>query len=268
MPHSVTLPDIRAFVDSEIFARGETLYRLGGVRSRFQTAVGIKGVVLGEKKVSAEVVIDQKQMFGRCTCQIGSGPCEHQTALLIAWVNEPESFIQIDSLRKAVRAKDKETLAETLILLCEAFPELCSLFTDHSGVDEIAALQKEVDTVFAFPENMRLTYHDLIVPLQILTIRAKLFRAEGKYRQARTLYFHLLRHVFTLTRNQRLGEAFTEEMLIDLADAYEELSLADPHFAQETPALRRELAVLDACRPDSEMVWFEELKAKTGFSAG
>ncbi|MDZ7316016.1 MAG: hypothetical protein ONB24_07830 [candidate division KSB1 bacterium] len=268
MPHSVTLPDIRAFVDSEIFARGETLYRLGGVRSRFHTAVGIKGVVIGEKKASAEVVIDKGQMFGRCTCQIGSGPCEHQTALLIAWANEPESFVNIDSLRKAVRAKDKEMLAETLLLLCETFPELCSLFTDSKGADELAALQKEVDAVFTFPEQVNLSFRELNVPVQILTVRAKLLRIEGKYRQARAVYFHLLRHVFMLNRTRRLGEAFPEEILIDLADAYEELCLADPHFSQEAPAMRQELAALDACLPDSEMVWFEELKAKTGFSAG
>ncbi|MDZ7346201.1 MAG: hypothetical protein ONA69_05330, partial [candidate division KSB1 bacterium] len=146
--------------------------------------------------------------------------------------------------------------------------ELCSLFTDSKGADELAALQKEVDAVFTFPEQVNLSFRELNVPVQILTVRAKLLRIEGKYRQARAVYFHLLRHVFMLNRTRRLGEAFPEEILIDLADAYEELCLADPHFSQEAPAMRQELAALDACLPDSEMVWFEELKAKTGFSAG
>jgi uncharacterized Zn finger protein len=100
--------DVKAFASHEIYRKGEQIYENQLVKHRFMTHYGLHATVRGEGNYRVEMIVDGEQLFGRCNCRAGSGPCEHQVATLLAWLNESATFISYQDLRKAIRNKDKK----------------------------------------------------------------------------------------------------------------------------------------------------------------
>lgn len=107
MPSRITPLDVSAYATPEAFRTGEQIYENGWVRHRFQTNYGLSAMVRGKGNYRVEMIIDGEQFFGRCTCPVGSSRCEHQVALLLSWLNEPQTFTSYQELRKAIRLREK-----------------------------------------------------------------------------------------------------------------------------------------------------------------
>ncbi len=244
MPHRITPLDVQTFASNEVYRKGERIFENNHVKNRFQTNFGLKATVRGDKTLQVEMIVDNEQVFGRCTCHIGNTPCEHQVATLLAWLNEPTSFVSYETLRKSIKLKDKNTLVDILINLCEAFPDLSRLFTMHPGVDELVIIREDVADIFDFPHTEKIDPGEIVAALTILFIRAKILRAEGKYSHARAIYFEVLHRMLALLDSHQLREPFPENALMDIADDYEELSLSDPQFVEHKEQIADEVQEL------------------------
>lgn len=263
MPHRITPLDVQSFAGKEIYCKGERIFENNLVKNRFQTNFGLKAIVRGDKNHHTEMIVDHDQLFGRCTCHVGNTPCEHQVALLLAWLNEPESFVSYQTLRKAIKLQDKNALVDILINLCEAFPDLSRLFVTAPGSDELQVLEEDVADIFDFPLTEKIDPREITASFQILFIRAKILRSEGKYRQARAVYFKVLQRILALLDNKQLSAPFPENTLTDLADDYEEIALSDPNFNQQVGQLELEVNELTGhASAEHEQLYFEQLKEK------
>ena len=187
MPHRITPLDVQSFAPKEVFLNGERIFENNLVKNRFQTNFGLKATVRGEKNYHVEMIVDNEQLFGRCTCHIGNSPCEHQVAALLAWLTEPATFVSYQTLRKAIKLKDKNALVDILINLCEAFPELSHLFDLFPGVDELKIIQEDVADIFDFPRTAKIDPQEILASFHILFIRARILRGEGKWTHARII---------------------------------------------------------------------------------
>lgn len=263
MPHRITPLDVQSFAGKEIYRKGERIFENNLVKNRFQTNFGLKAIVRGDKNHHTEMIVDHDQLFGRCTCHVGNTPCEHQVALLLAWLNEPESFVSYQTLRKAIKLKDKNALADILINLCEAFPDLSRLFVTAPGLDELQVIEEDVADIFDFPHTDKIDPHEIIASFQILFIRAKILRSEGKYSQARSVYFRVLQRILALMDSKQLSAPFPPSTLIDIADDYEEIAISDPDFEKHIERLREEFSELSSyASAEQEELFFEQLKEK------
>jgi hypothetical protein len=263
MPHSITPLDVQSFASKEIYRKGERIFENNLVKNRFQTNFGLKAIVRGSKNYHTEMIIDHEQLFGRCSCHVGNSPCEHQVAVLLAWLNEPESFVSYQVLRKAIKLKDKNALADILINLCEAFPDLSRLFVTTPGMDELQAIEEDVADIFDFPHTDKIDPHEIMASFQILFIRAKILRSEGKYTQARTIYFKVLQRILALIDSRQLSASFPENTIMDIADDYEEIALSDGDFDDQIEQLTEEVQELSGHEAaEHEGLFFEQIKEK------
>jgi hypothetical protein len=261
MPHSITPLDVQSFTTKESYRKGERIFENNLVKNRFQTNVGLKATVRGEKNFHVEMIVDNEQLFGRCTCHVGNSPCEHQVATLLSWLNEPASFVSYQTLRKAIKLKDKNALVDILINLCEAFPDLSRLFSHAPGADELQMIQEDVADIFDFPHTEKIDPQEIIASFQILFIRAKILRSEGKWTHARSIYFEVLHRILALIDSRQISASFPEGMVADIADDYEELATSNPHFEDQKEAVTGEMdKLLHHDSAEIEGVYLDQLK--------
>jgi len=261
MPHRITPLDVQSFTSKEIYLKGERIFENNLVKNRFQTNVGLKAVVRGKKNFHVEMIVDNEQLFGRCTCHVGNSPCEHQVATLLSWLNEPTAFVSYQTLRKAIKLKDKNALVDILVNLCEAFPDLSRLFALAPGADELQLIQEDVADIFDFPYTEKIDPLEITASFQMLFVRAKILRSEGKWTHARSIYFQVLHRILALIDSQQLSTNFPEGMVADIADDYEELATSDPEFESIKETIAGELEqLLHHESAELEGVYLDQLK--------
>lgn len=263
MPTRITPLDVRAFAGPELYRKGEQIFENDLVKHRFQTHFGLQATVRGAGSYRVEMIVDGEQLFGRCSCHAGSSPCEHQVATLLAWLNEAGTFISYQTLRKSIRVKDKNTLVDVLLNLTEVFPEISRFFITIPGVDEMELIREDVADLFDFPQAQKIDPKDIIEPCQILFVRAKLLRNDGKWRLARVLLFEILNRILALLDRQQTARPFRENFVTELADDYEEMAMGDPEFElhkEEIIAETQEL--LDHESSEIEGVYLDQLNER------
>jgi hypothetical protein len=263
MPTRITPLDAKAFAIHEIYRKGEQIYESGLVKHRFQTNYGLHGTVRSKGVYRVEMIVDGDQLFGRCTCHAGSSPCEHQVAMLLAWLNEPTSFLSYQALRKSIREKEKNTLIDLLVNLVEVIPELSQFFVIGPGIDEADSLREEVADIFDFPHTQKIDPQEITQSCQIILVHAKLLRSEGKWEQARILLFEILNRTLALVDRQQTIRPFRESFITEIGDDYEELALSDPDYQEHEPDIKREIEELLAHESaEVEGVFLEQLRPR------
>jgi len=265
MPTRITPLDAKAFASHEIYRKGEQIFESGLVKHRFQSNYGLHGTVRSKGVYQVEMIIDGEQLFGRCSCHAGSSPCEHQVAILLAWLNEPASFLSYQSLRRSIREKEKNTLVDLLLNMVEVIPELSQFFITVPGIDEAAAIREEVADIFDFPHSQKIDPQEIISPCQILLVHAKFLRSEGKWSLARTMLFEILNRTLALVDRQQTIRPFREGFVAELGDDYEEFAIADPEFELNEKDIRKEVEDLSAHESaEVEGVFLDQLRQKLG----
>ena len=131
MPSRITPLDVKTFANDVQYRNGLKLFQDGQVKHRFQANYGLQATVRSDTAYRIEMIVDGEQLFGKCTCHAGNSPCEHQTAVLLAWLNEPQTFTSYQLLRKSIRLKEKNELVDILMNLIEIFPELGRFLLQH-----------------------------------------------------------------------------------------------------------------------------------------
>lgn len=265
MPSRITPLDVKAFAPHELYRKGEQIFENDLVKHRFQTHFGLQATVRSKGNCKVEMIVDGEQVFGRCSCHFGSAPCEHQVALLLAWVNEPSTFTSYQMLRKAIRLKDKSTLIDILINLIEVFPDISSFFLTPPGIDEVEAVKEDVANIFDLPHSEKIAPSEIVEPFQILFVRTKLLRNEGKYRLARIILFEFLNRTLALLDWQQTTAPFQENFIAEIADDYEEIALADPDFEADKQEIKKEVEeILEHESANAEGVFLDQLCEKLG----
>ena len=263
MPSRLTPLDVKTYATPEIYRLGEQVYEGGLVRHRFQTLYGLQAIVKGKDKYRVEMIVEGEKLFGRCTCAAGSGHCEHQVAVLLCWLNEANTFINYQDLRKSIRSQEKNTLVDIIINLVEVFPELSQFFITPVNIDDVTAIREEVADIFDFPHSHKIKPQHIIDACQILFARAKLLRSTGKWRYSRLIYFEIINRTLALVDREQTTTPFRENFIAELADDYEEIAVNDPDleaFSEEIAAEVREL--LDHESAEAEGVALELIRQK------
>ena len=263
MAKRITPLDVQAFASREIYDIGEKIFDQNQVKYRFQTDYGLHATVRDKRNHRVEMIVSGEQIFGRCDCQAGSSACEHQVAVLLSWIHEPSTYTSYQTLRKAIRKKDKTTLVDTLMNLTEVFPEISQFFTQLPGLDEEKVIRKEVSSVFDYPKGQKIHPTDLIKPCRILLVHARMLKNENKWNPARILLFEMLNRTLLLIDRRRLIDSFPENFVSEISDEYEEIAYNEPDFDEKRATIIKEInELLDHDCADVEGVYLEQLREK------
>src|SRR6266853_104828 len=120
--------DIRAFVTEQNLVNGQRYVREGAIFDARQHGTTLRASCKGSQGEIYKVRVtfdgnDIEDSF--CTCPAGEhGYCKHIAALLWAWHEQPEDFIEMDKVEAALTELDKGELISLMKQMLQLHPDL------------------------------------------------------------------------------------------------------------------------------------------------
>ncbi|MGE5529825.1 MAG: SWIM zinc finger family protein [Patescibacteria group bacterium] len=150
-PHAwrdVALEDLEAVVPRAVLERGREYLSHGRVAARLVAGDRLAGSVMGSAGwYTAEITLAGGELVSACTCPYDGPFCKHAVALLLAWLNDPAGFADLESLLAAWEASPG-ALRRLSRELCLAAParalQLLAPGGDGAGVEAAASLASNV----------------------------------------------------------------------------------------------------------------------------
>jgi tetratricopeptide (TPR) repeat protein len=122
---------IAHWTDNVYFQRGQKYYEQGGIYEQRIQGMTIKSKCSGSQApfYRQEVLFDNKGIkSAECSCPVGDGGhCKHTVALLLTWVNDPNSFQEVEEVDAILEKLSKPELIALIEQMIVQDPDLESL---------------------------------------------------------------------------------------------------------------------------------------------
>lgn len=235
---NINLKLLKKQTESKSLARGEEYYQRDLVRPGLIKGDQITAQVSGTTLYDITITSTETSLSAFCTCPFdGWGYCKHIVATALAYNQSPSSFKKIADIEQAIRTKNRSELANILIALVEAMPELIEdfgLVTDGKEYNPGKVLN-EILSLFN-PPNVDI---ELITRrLKTVIAKAKSLEKEGCYSVTRSIYFVILDGCLRIDEGYGSAEIFPPYFLAEVAEKYQSAAFNDPEFEE----IRKELA--------------------------
>jgi uncharacterized Zn finger protein len=130
IPH-IQNSDVARWTDEAYFQRGQKYYEQGAIYDQRCEGMRIKSKCSGSQApfYRQEVLFNSKGIeSAECSCPVGEGGhCKHAVALLLTWVNDPDSFQEMEALDAVLDKRSKPELIAIIKQMLEQEPDLESL---------------------------------------------------------------------------------------------------------------------------------------------
>ncbi len=128
----LTEQNIRTFVSEQHFQKGQQLAHDGAILNPEQQAMALKAYCYGSlpEPYRVQVTFDGSRINSYlCSCPAGASVyanrgCEHAAALLLAWIEQPEAFVQTDDIDTILERQSKAQLIKLVKQLLQKQPEV------------------------------------------------------------------------------------------------------------------------------------------------
>lgn len=127
----ITKSDIRRWTDEVYFQRGQKYSEQEPIYDQRRQGMTIKSKCSGTQApfYRQEVLFDNKGIkTAECSCPLGNGGrCKHAVALLLTWVNDPDSFQDVEAIDAVLKKHSKAELIALIKQMLEQEPDLEAL---------------------------------------------------------------------------------------------------------------------------------------------
>ncbi len=127
----IKISDVINWTDDAYFKRGQGYYASGAIYEQRREGMKIKSKCSGSQApfYRQEVSFNSKGIeSAECSCPVGDGGrCKHAIALLLTWVNDPDSFQETEALEAILDKRSKPELIAIIKEMLEQEPDLESL---------------------------------------------------------------------------------------------------------------------------------------------
>ena len=199
---TLTPTDIQGWVGDSSYKKGLAYYQDGAIFNTRRQGDILKAHSRGSSEAYylVEVTLhNERPYYADCSCPMG-GRCKHTAALLLTWVNEPESFQLIEELQTSLEKRSKEELIALIKQMLKRVPELDSLLEiplpgAKSKVKRLdpAVIRKQVNHAFNNgAENDWSNPAGIVHELDVLINLASQYQAAEEYSQAATVLQQIL----------------------------------------------------------------------------
>ncbi|BAP57667.1 hypothetical protein THII_3370 [Thioploca ingrica] len=124
----LTSKDIQKWTDEKYFQRGHSYFQGDAIYEQRRLGMTIKSKCSGTQApfYRQEVTFNEKGIqSAKCSCPVGAGGrCKHVVALLLTWVEDSESFQEIENLEATLEKRSREELIALIRRLIDANPDL------------------------------------------------------------------------------------------------------------------------------------------------
>jgi len=156
IPH-IKISAVINWTDDAYFKRGQGYYASGAIYEQRREGMRIKSKCSGSQApfYRQEVIFNSKGIeSAECSCSVGDGGhCKHTIALLLTWVNDPDSFQEIEALDAILDKRSKPELITIIKEMLEQEPDLESLLDlpiigEENKPINIKAIRQQVQRAF------------------------------------------------------------------------------------------------------------------------
>lgn len=180
----------------------------------------LQAVVWDEEPCVVEATIKQDQLSCFCPChqEVEGQICPHALALLLAWLNEPERFLNRNDLKDRLKKYSKKDLVDIILDLADRVPEVRGVLKEEEqGLEEI------LESIDHIVEELT---EDSIDPeraenkLRRAQAKADRLAQSGRLSEARSIYFYLLDNILGLEERLEQTSLFSQVLKEDLFEEY------------------------------------------------
>lgn len=241
---NINLELLKKQTESKTLARGKEYHRRGLVRPGLTKGNQITAQVSGTTLYDVTIISTETSLSAFCTCPFnGWGYCKHIAATALAYNQSPSSFKKSADIEQAIRRKSQSELADILIALVEAMPELIEDFGLVADGKEYSPSEvlNEILSLFNPPDaNIEL----ITRRLRTVIAKAREFEREGLYSKARSIYFEILDGCLGIDEDYGSAEIFPPYFLAEVAEKYQSAAFSDPKFKEIREELISEIKQL------------------------
>jgi uncharacterized Zn finger protein len=153
----ITKSNVISWTDDAYFKRGQAYYASGAIYEQRREGMKIKSKCSGSQApfYRQEVTFNSKGIeSAECSCPVGDGGhCKHTVALLLTWVNEPDSFQETEALDVILDKRSKPELITIIKEMLEQEPDLESLLDlpvigEENKSINVKAIQQQAQRAF------------------------------------------------------------------------------------------------------------------------
>jgi hypothetical protein len=133
----LTEADIRNWVGERSFERGRAYFLQGAILWPTRQGTSLKATCMGSTPEDYRLFAELSPggiRKAECSCPVGSGGhCKHVAALLLTWLDNPGSFVEVEELDKVVEPLSKEELADLVLKMVASEPDLEAMVRLHAS---------------------------------------------------------------------------------------------------------------------------------------
>lgn len=205
----------------ELLSRGQVHYRYRA-GDRLEAAIQDN-----DHWYPVTVSIIDGELQTNCTCpQTGTGWCPGSLAVLAAWLEEPDSFLDRAQLRDQLRQYSKGELVKIILEMADkVFASRDLLKSESPDLDTIL---ETIDQIVA--EAGSLSEDELKERLRAAQEKADRLAEMGRLSEARATYFYLLDNIYGMEEDLQKPGLFPEEFKQELFEEYCQLIHEDRHL--------------------------------------
>ena len=197
-----TEQNIRTFVGEQNFQKGQQLAHDGAILNPEQQAMALKAYCYGSlpEPYRVQVTFDGPRINAYlCSCSAGASiyanrGCEHAAALLLAWIEQPEVFVQTDDIDIILERQSKAQLVKLVKHLLQKQPDVEWELTmpplpGHKSVPiNIEEYRDQVDEAFQHAGREWDAVYGISSDLYSITESAARFFRQQDYSNATAIY--------------------------------------------------------------------------------
>ena len=144
----LTESDIRHWTGEASFGRGQGYFHRGHILNPRRQGNTLKARCSGSRPqpYHVEVTLGSEGIVaGACSCPVGGGGhCKHAAALLLTWLHEPNTFLEVEDLITALDRLSKAELVALIGRMVERYPDLETLVELSTSLEAGQAVDPEV----------------------------------------------------------------------------------------------------------------------------
>src|SRR6266567_3705471 len=199
---TLTEQNIRTFVGEHNFQKGQQLVHDGAIVHPEQQAITMKAYCYGSlpEPYRVQVTFNGSRINSYlCSCPAGASVyanrgCEHAAALLLAWIEQPEAFVQTDDIDTILERQSKAQLIKLVKQLLQKQPEVEWELTmpplpGHKSVPiDVEEYRDQVDEAFRNAGSEWDAVYGISSDLYSITETAARFFRQQDYTNAAAIY--------------------------------------------------------------------------------
>lgn len=222
---------VRQLGSEERWLAAQDMVHNGQVHFRYRTPDRLEAAVQDKENwYPAVISIVDGDLESSCSCpQQEDGWCTCTLAVLAAWLEDPESFLDRSSLKEQLKQFSKSELIKIILEMADKVFETRELLKEESP--DLDTLLENVDQIFAEAAASGAgDVSELEEKLHQAQEKADRLAQMGRLSEARATYFYLLDNLYGLEEDLDRPNLFSEDLKQELFEEYCQLIHEDQHL--------------------------------------